>query len=107
MALRDAQGRRHAVLADIGCRNTVFGAEAQAATQLDSWIQSGLGHFRVEVVHQNAEQVESIGGAYMDYLNQNIDSTELEYKLQVHADQGLTDGSLFVPKGFKQLVQLT
>jgi putative protease len=29
VALRDSQGRAHPVIADVGCRNTVFGAEAQ------------------------------------------------------------------------------
>jgi putative protease len=28
VALRDASGRAHPVLADVGCRNTVFGAAA-------------------------------------------------------------------------------
>ena len=31
VALRDAAGREHPVMADVGCRNTVFGAEAQQA----------------------------------------------------------------------------
>ncbi|MFL6416733.1 MAG: DUF3656 domain-containing protein, partial [Bryobacteraceae bacterium] len=31
VALRDAQGRAHPVVADVGCRNTIFGAEAQEA----------------------------------------------------------------------------
>jgi putative protease len=29
VALRDAEGREHPVIADVGCRNTVFGAQAQ------------------------------------------------------------------------------
>ena len=38
VALKDAKGRAHPVLADVGCRNTVFGAEAQeAGAHLDAW----------------------------------------------------------------------
>ena len=32
MSLRDLSGRAHPVMADVGCRNTVFGAQAQAAS---------------------------------------------------------------------------
>ena len=32
VALRDVSGRAHPVMADVGCRNTVFGAEAQEAS---------------------------------------------------------------------------
>jgi putative protease len=38
VALRDAAGRAHPVMADVGCRNTVFAAEVQeASAHLDAW----------------------------------------------------------------------
>ena len=38
VALRDTAGRAHPVMADVGCRNTVFGAEAQEASlHLAAW----------------------------------------------------------------------
>lgn len=40
VALRDGQGRAHPVVADVGCRNTVFGGEAQEASGLTSFIIS-------------------------------------------------------------------
>ena len=56
VALRDSQGRNHPVMADVGCRNTVFGAEAQVASQhLDQMIESGIRHYRLEFVHESAE----------------------------------------------------
>ena len=58
MALRDTAGRAHPVMADVGCRNTVFGAEAQEASlHLDAWRAAGIRHFRLEFVHESAEQV--------------------------------------------------
>src|SRR5690349_13287595 len=52
IALRDSAGRAHPVMADVGCRNTVFGAEAQeAARHLDSWRAAGIHHFRLEFAH--------------------------------------------------------
>ena len=108
VSLRDSGGRRHAVLADVGCRNTVFGAEAQVATQqLDRWMQSGIRHFRVEFVHQTAEQVLAIGSAFQKYLAGKTKANQLERDLKNHTDQGITDGSLFVPDGFKNLIQLS
>ena len=58
IAVRDQQGREHPVMADVGCRNTVFGAEAQTdVASMDAWMSAGLRHFRVEFVHETAEQV--------------------------------------------------
>ena len=65
MALQDEQGRRHPVVADVGCRNTVFGAQAQHATvHLERWQRAGIRHFRLEFVHENAEQVSEIHEAF-------------------------------------------
>ena len=108
VSLRDNQGRRHAVLADVGCRNTVFGAEAQAAAQqLEQWTHSGIYHFRVEFVHQTAEQVLAIGSAFQNCLNGETNAKQLELELKKQTDQGITNGSLFVPDGFKDLIQLS
>ncbi|MGB5060263.1 MAG: U32 family peptidase, partial [Candidatus Promineifilaceae bacterium] len=50
--LRDVHGRSHPVMADVGCRNTVFGAEAQtAAAHLPDWQAAGIVHYRLEFVH--------------------------------------------------------
>ena len=49
--VRDESGREHPVMADVGCRNTVFGAEAQEASpHLEAWRRSGIRHFRLEFV---------------------------------------------------------
>ena len=57
VALRDDAGREHPVLADVGCRNTVFGAEAQqAAKHLEAWRAAGIGRFRLEFAHESARR---------------------------------------------------
>ncbi len=59
--LRDHTGRSHPVLADVGCRNTVFGAEAQeATTHLDLWRKAGIHHLRLEFAHETQAQVVAI-----------------------------------------------
>ena len=45
--LRDAQGHDHLVLADMGCRNTVFSAQAQSGVQfVPRLVRAGLRRFR-------------------------------------------------------------
>lgn len=65
--LRDHTGRSHPVLADVGCRNTVFGAEAQEATaHLNLWRKSGIHHLRLEFAHETASQVEAVTEAVIN-----------------------------------------
>ncbi len=101
VALRDVSGRAHPVMADVGCRNTVFGAEAQEASMhLDDWRRAGIRHFRLEFVHETAEQVTRIGRAFRDTLAGKQPAQELARQLQRIAPQGITEGSLFVPENY-------
>jgi putative protease len=101
IALRDVTGRVHPVMADVGCRNTVFGAQAQQASlHLDDWRRAGIRHFRVEFVHETAEQVSRIGRAFRDALNGKLSAQELNHQLERIAPQGITEGSLFVPEDY-------
>jgi len=107
IAVRDQQGREHPVMADVGCRNTVFGAEAQTDVEsMDAWMSAGLRHFRVEFVHETAEQVAEVVAGFGSLFAKKITPAQLGKTLQQHAGQGITQGSLFVPEGFKNLVQL-
>jgi len=107
VALRDADGRAHPVMADVGCRNTVFGAEAQEASRhLQSWIDAGIEHFRLEFVHETADQVVQVAHAFSDALSQKLDHADLRRKLQRVATQGITEGSLFVPENYLEVPSL-
>ncbi|MEP6961883.1 MAG: DUF3656 domain-containing protein, partial [Acidobacteriota bacterium] len=104
LALRDTAGRAHAVIADIGCRNTVFGAEAQeASAHLDDWLAAGVRHFRLEFVHESAERVAGIAGAFAERLAGRMTSQELGRRLKRLAPEGTTEGSLQVPFGSELL----
>lgn len=104
VALRDKEGRSHPVMADVGCRNTVFGAEAQEASlYLDEWLEAGISHFRLEFVHQSAEQVTKITQAFQNKLLGKISSEQLSKQLEKATTQGTTQGSLFVPKNYRSL----
>jgi U32 family peptidase len=104
VALRDVQGRSHPVMADVGCRNTVFGAEAQVASRhLDQMRQSGISHFRLEFVHESAETVRQVSTAFQTYFDGRISAAELDRRLQAAAPQGTTEGSFFVPQDYLKL----
>ena len=107
IAVRDHQGRQHPVMADVGCRNTVFGAQAQTNPQaIADWLQAGIRNFRLEFVYQTPEQIEAIAGAFGEHLNQSMTADELNRILTENSPQSITEGSLFVPPGFDSLVQL-
>jgi putative protease len=98
IALRDSGGRPHPVMADVGCRNTVFGAEAQeASAHLAEWLASGIRHFRLEFVHETQDQVTRVGRAFADFFAGRSKPEELHRALQRTAPEGVTEGSLFVP----------
>lgn len=96
--LRDSSGRAHPVMADVGCRNTVFGAEAQEASMhLGDWLAAGIRHLRAEFVHESAAAVERIARAFKDALSRRTSPSDLRDALREIAPQGITQGSLFVP----------
>jgi len=104
VALRDAGGREHPVLADVGCRNTVFGAEAQEASRhLDAWRAEGIGRFRLEFAHESGEQVGAVARAFADVLAGRMALRDLAARLPRLAPQGVTEGSLYVPEGWRRL----
>jgi putative protease len=104
VALRDQSGRSHPLMADVGCRNTVFGAEAQeASAHLEEWRRVGIRHFRLEFVHESGVQVSRVYRAFESALHGRSTFPELARKLREIAPEGTTEGSLFVPSGYLNL----
>lgn len=107
VALRDAQGRAHRVMADVGCRNTVFGAEAQeAGLHLDGLRRAGIRHYRLEFVDESREQAARIARLFAAALTGDVPAGELQRQLRQLAPQGTTEGSLFVPEGYLALPEV-
>jgi putative protease len=102
--LQDMAGRAHPVLADVGCRNTVFGAEAQEASRhLAEWKRAGIRHFRLEFVHESAQEVRAIARAFSSALAGETSPQQLSSELKKVAPQGTTEGSLFIPADYLKL----
>ena len=97
-------GRAHPVMADVGCRNTIFGAEAQEASlHIDTWRSAGISHFRLEFVHEPASQVTRVTRAFSEFLAGRTSAGELNAALKRMSPQGTTEGSLYVPKDYLTL----
>jgi putative protease len=96
-ALRDVSGRAHPVMADVGCRNTVFGAEAQqASAHLAAWRAAGISRFRLEFAHESAQEVVAVTRAFEDALAGFLTGSELAARLRKVTPSGITEGSLVV-----------
>lgn len=68
--LRDRTGHDNLVLADMGCRNTVFSSHAQSGVfSIDEWRRAGIGRIRVELVDENEEDTETIVAGYLGVVN--------------------------------------
>jgi putative protease len=97
VALQDQSGRAHPVMADVGCRNTVFGAEAQeASAHLSAWREAGIAHYRLEFVHESPAELTAVATAFREALAGHISTPQLTAKLRSAAPCGITEGSLFV-----------
>jgi putative protease len=104
LELRDASGRAHPVMADVGCRNTVFGAEAQqASTHLPAWLATGIRDFRLEFAHETTAQVGAIAQAFAGALGGAFDAAELARRLARNVPGGITEGSFFVAANYREL----
>ena len=98
VALRDASGREHPVMADVGCRNTVFGAEAQVSPKsISVWQAVGIADYRLEFVHETPQQVGKISEIFRAALLGDMSCDQVGAALNSESPAGVTEGSLFVP----------
>ncbi|GLI60382.1 hypothetical protein VaNZ11_002388 [Volvox africanus] len=67
--LRDDTGADHLVLADMGCRNTVFNAKAQSGVfYLRDLIRAGFRTVRIELVDEQPQYVAPLLEGYRDVI---------------------------------------
>ncbi len=93
--LRDRVGVDHVLTADVGCRNTLFNGTAQsgseAAAQL---VASGVRHFRVELLREDARHAREILGLYRQLLDGQLRGKEVWKTLNAANRVGVTRGTL-------------
>eukprot|EP00804_Cyclotella_cryptica_P017395 CCRYP_016631-RD/>CCRYP_016631-RD protein AED:0.05 eAED:0.08 QI:0/1/0.83/1/1/1/6/2324/1131 len=68
--LRDQNGKDNLVLADMGCRNTVFNSASQSGVySIDDWKRAGINRLRIELVDESGDDAIKIVSAYMEHLS--------------------------------------
>ena len=67
--LRDRVGAEHPLKADVGCRNTLFNAVPQTGAGFFGLLaETGLRHFRIELLEEDAVQTRRTIRAYQSLL---------------------------------------
>jgi putative protease len=93
--LRDRVGQEHPLLADVGCRNTLFNAQAQsAATYIPRMKQLGLHHFRIEVLRESADETRLVLDRYGRLLADLDEPDHTRRSLNVLSQLGVTSGTM-------------
>ncbi|WP_163995444.1 U32 family peptidase [Pyxidicoccus caerfyrddinensis] len=97
VSLRDHKGLEHPVVVDVGCRNTVFNAQAQSAASLvPRLLERGVRRYRVEFVRESREEATRVLSAYQDLLAGRIGPAEAVRRAAVHEQFGVTKGTMKV-----------
>jgi putative protease len=97
ISLRDRMGMEHPVIVDVGCRNTVFNAQAQSAASLvPRLLERGVKRYRVEFVRETREEAARVLAAYQELLEGRIAPSEAVRRTAVHEQFGVTRGTMQV-----------
>jgi len=93
--LRDRVGEAHPLIPDVGCRNTVFNAQAQTAAEfVPEMRRLGVRHFRVELLRETAEETARILDRYAGVLTGQESPAQTLRSLRVLNQLGVTRGTL-------------
>ena len=95
VALRDRVGLVHPVLVDVGCRNTVFNAQAQSAAGLvPELLAHGVRRLRVELVRETADEARRVFTAYSALAAGQASPADVVRAAAVHEQFGVTRGTM-------------
>ena len=98
--LRDRVGMEHVLHADIGCRNTLYNAQAQSGAEIvRDLLQLGLTAFRIELLRDAAAtETETLIKLYRELLAGQRTGSEVWKSLRADNRIGVTRGTLDGPK---------
>ena len=93
--LSDRAGVPHPLIADVGCRNTVYNGTAQSAAEfVPKMLKLGIRHFRVELLRQNAVETTELLDRYARVLAGVDNGRAVFRQLRVLNQLGVTRGTL-------------
>jgi len=95
VSLSDRVGLVHPVVVDVGCRNTVFNAQAQSAASLvPDLIARGVHRLRIELVRETADESRRLFEAYTQLATGTIGPAEVVRRAAAHEQFGVTRGTM-------------
>jgi putative protease len=93
--LRDRVGEPHPLIPDVGCRNTLFNAQAQTAAEyVPQMLKLGIRHFRVELLREKEHEVAPLLDRYAEVIGGRSDPKVTMRSLRVLNQLGVTRGTL-------------
>jgi putative protease len=93
--MRDRVGLNHPLKADVGCRNTLFHAQAQSgAAFYDTFARENPAALRVELLLEDATDSERILRGYQRLVAGEITGPALIRELNLRSQLGVTTGTL-------------
>lgn len=93
--LRDRVGQLHPLLADAGCRNTLFNGCAQTgAGFFRDFRRLGLSRFRLELLDDSPDKVRLLVSRYRSLMDGSCTAGRLIRELDVAEQLGTTEGTL-------------
>lgn len=98
IGLKDDKGWLHPVLADVGCRNTLFNHRPQSAAEwLPKFREAGIRCFRIELLRESREQTMAVLDGYRAALRGELEPRDLFRELNAEGKfgvVGVTRGTL-------------
>jgi putative protease len=95
IALRDRVGLVHPVSVDVGCRNTVFNAQAQSAASLvPELLAAGVRRFRIELVRETGREASKLYRAYAALVAGTGTAADALAAAAAHEQFGVTRGTM-------------
>ncbi|HTJ47259.1 MAG TPA: U32 family peptidase [Kofleriaceae bacterium] len=95
VALRDRTGLPHPVVVDVGCRNTVFNAQAQSAPGLvPSLTAAGVRRLRVELVRESRAEARAVIEAWQGLIAGRVAPADVLARVRAHEQFGVTRGTM-------------
>jgi putative protease len=93
--LRDRLGMEHPLVADVGCRNTLFNAVPQSAAEaVPQLLSAGVRSFRVELLDDAGPALREVLDLYQRLLGGVVTAREVWSRLRASNRVGVTRGTL-------------
>jgi putative protease len=93
--LRDRIGMEHPLVADVGCRNTLFNAVPQSAAEaVPTLLARGVRHFRVELLDVRGKALQQVLDLYRQLLSGDVTGHDVWSRLKASNRVGVTRGTL-------------